>query len=554
MRKSGLPVLLLFLLFFQTIGFSKVVSESKAKTVAENFLYEHINSASTLHFIKSFSVSQQNLPLYYVFIAENGFILISANDAFFPVMGYGKNQPEDASDFPPQFKFWMLQYQRQITQVVKANTTISKKIKKAWDKYSAKSFIPGNNYTQVEPLIHTKWSQDCFYNDMFPADTNGPCDHVWVGCVATAMGQLMKYYNFPKNGSGTHSYSTPYGILSADFGSTFYNWTIMNYHVTGEDNAVAELLFHCAISVDSQIFPYGTGAWDFDARDAFVNYFGYQSDAQFIWRDSYSGDWKALLRSELDQHRPIIYGGVDNTTDAGHTFICDGYQDTDFFHFNWGWNGSYDGYYYIDTLTAGGNTFDIQHDAIVNLRPVLPEIIDFNPPENLTGTANANNVFLTWDAATYPGTLELLGYNVYRNNILINPAIINSTEYNDTGVPPGVHQYKVKPVYIGEEPDIFASTEVTVEGNGIADQLAANFEIYPNPVSDFLTINPKIWNDKITSVSVLNQSGASVYKAGTGAIMDNPFKIDLSAFASGIYILRITASSGIYSDKLVINH
>ncbi len=554
MRKPGILGMLLITLIARTNSLAKEVSMSKAKVVAENFLSEHFNSGSVIRFNKNFIVSKQHLKLYYVFIAENEFVIVSAADAVYPVIAYGKNNVINENSFPPEFQFWMEQYKTQIFKSIKENLKATNKIQKAWNNYSSETFKPDNGFSQVEPLLHTKWSQDCYYNSFFPSDTSGPCNHVWVGCVATAMGQLMKYYNFPKNGSGTHSYNTPYGLLTADFGNTFYDWTSMNYHVTSENNAVAELLFQCAVSVDSQIFPYGTGAWDFDARDAMVEYFSYKNSAQFLWRAIYSGDWKSLLRSELDQHRPVIYGGVDNETNAGHTFICDGYQDTDFFHFNWGWNGSYDGYFYIDSLSAGGNNFNIQHDAIVGLQPDIPDELYLFPPENLTASINTNDVLLLWDAAPYAGTLELLGYNVYRDEILVNLTITAGTEYSDSDVPAGSHQYKVRPVYIGTEPDLFASVDIFVEGNGINNQLAQCFEIYPNPVSDFLIISPKSTDDRITNISILNHAGSEVYESGTEIFADNINTINTSSFVPGIYLLRIYTNKGQFSEKLVITH
>ncbi len=96
------------------------------------------------------------------------------------------------------------------------------------------------------------------------------------------MGQIMKFYNYPKNGTGTYGYNSSYGYVEADFENTEYDWSAMNYHLTEEDSSVAQLLYHCAISIHSQFFPNGTGAFDFDARNAFVNYFNYKSRCTFL--------------------------------------------------------------------------------------------------------------------------------------------------------------------------------------------------------------------------------------------------------------------------------
>jgi len=402
-------------------------------------------------------------------------------------------------------------------------------------------------------MIHTTWSQGCYYNSQMPADTNGPCGHLWTGCVATAMGQIMKYYNWPKSGTGSNSYYTSYGVQEADFENTTYDWLNMNYHLDDENPAVAELLYHAAVSINSILTPNGTGAYDFDARDALVDYFKYKDDAQFHWRDSYVGDWEAMLQAELDQGRPLIYGGADSQTNAGHTFICDGYQDTSFFHFNWGWNGFYNGYYYLDSLMASGSHFDFQHDAIVGVSPDINGIIEMYPPENLSANVNGNDVLLLWEEASLPGTLELLGYNIYRDNILVNPAIVSSLEYTDVNVPPGTYEYKINSVYIGKEGYQFITIEVFVEGSSISENIDNYFEIYPNPASDYIYVVFK--NEKVDYMkcTLTELNGGEVFSYDCNPPNFGELKLELPKISNGIYLLQIETNSKIFSRKILVN-
>jgi hypothetical protein len=351
MRIESRLFIVILLLFLQLTSFSENVSLEKARIVAENFFAEKMQDLQQeVFFGKEYVISEAGETTYYVFHINNGFIIISADDLVFPVLGYSFTNNYTENSFPPAFKAWMGHNKEQILFAVDNKQVAPKQVKNAWLKYASKDFFPDLNFESVEPMIHTTWSQGCYYNSLFPADTNGPCGYLWTGCVATAMVQIMKYYNYPKSGTGSNGYNSSYGWVEADFENTEYDWAGMKNHLNEENYPVAELLYHVAISVNSQFFPYGTGAYDFDARDALVDYFNYKSDAQFYWRDSYPGDWKAMLRTELDEGRPFLYGGVDSETSAGHTLVCDGYQDTSFFHFNWGWNGYYDGYFYLDSL------------------------------------------------------------------------------------------------------------------------------------------------------------------------------------------------------------
>ncbi|MCD4789527.1 MAG: thiol protease/hemagglutinin PrtT [Bacteroidales bacterium] len=376
---------ILFFLSFLS-GSSKEVSKSKAKIVAENFFSERKTiSASEIVFGEDFTITQNSFPVFYVFNINDGFIIISADDAVYPVLGYSFEGNYSGENFSPAYEAWIKSYEDQIAYAIENKLSATEKIKFIWKKYLTGDFIPAKSFISVDPLLSTTWGQGCYYNSMFPEEEEGPCGHLYTGCVATAMGQIMKYYNYPEHGTGSYEYTDPnYGWVYADFENTYYNWTEMGNHLEEENQAVAELLYHCAISINSQFYPNGTGAIDTSVRYALTEYFGYKQEAEFLWRDEYTGDWKALMRNELDQNIPVLYGAVcEDKILYGHTFVCDGYQDTAFFHFNWGWEGQYNGYYYLDTLTAGGYNFDLFHDAVVGIKPDISGINGSHSRENM---------------------------------------------------------------------------------------------------------------------------------------------------------------------------
>ncbi len=169
-------------------------------------------------------------------ILNEGFVIISADDAVFPVLAYSLTSSYTGNNFPATFQNWMDQYKEQILFAKEEKLVASNQIKKAWQKYTAKDFVPDVDIQSVEPMIQTTWSQGCYYNSQFPIDTTAPCGHLWTGCVATAMGQIMKYYNFPQSGTGSHGYNSSYGWVEADFENTEYDWAGMQNHLTDEND------------------------------------------------------------------------------------------------------------------------------------------------------------------------------------------------------------------------------------------------------------------------------------------------------------------------------
>ena len=131
----------------------------------------------------------------------------------------------------------------------------------------------------MTPLCSTTWNQDCYYNQLCPTATGGPCNKVYAGCVATAMAQIMKFWNWPAQGTSSHSYTHPtYGAQTANFDSTTYDWTHMPIYLTSgstntQKTAVATLIYHCAVSVDMDFDPNGSGAYSQNIPAALINYF-----------------------------------------------------------------------------------------------------------------------------------------------------------------------------------------------------------------------------------------------------------------------------------------
>ena len=345
---------------------AKAIAGNHLATVSKPSLKSAGSKGKNFQFTSVKATVENKDTLYYILndTINKGFVIVSADKRVRPILGYSTAGSFNEKKQPEAFTAWMDNRKKEIEYIKKYNLQPDNATKASWQNLSLKS--SAIETTSVEPLIQTQWDQGCYYNSLCPADAAGPCGHAYTGCTITAMAQIMKYWNYPTKGNGSQSYSHPtYGDLSADFGSTTYQWSQMSNSVTSQNDAVATLMYHCGVSLDADYGPVVTSA--LDPRDALVQYFNYSTNAIRVDRSGFTtSEWINLLKSELDLRHPIWYTGGSS---VNHAFICDGYQDADYFHFNWGWGGSNDGYFYIENLNPAWYDFNDYQYALIKIFP-----------------------------------------------------------------------------------------------------------------------------------------------------------------------------------------
>ena len=306
---------------------------------------------------------------YIYNIGDHGFVIIAGNTVLPPVLAWSDQGAfPDMEEAPDNFASWIAHYSEMIDFAVANGIQPEAKVQRQWDEASHGIFVT-RNVTTVDPLVSTRWNQDCYYNEYCPATGGwwwgGPCGHCYAGCVATAMAQVMKYWDYPETGFGAHSYvHSEYGEQSANFGATTYHWEQMPVEIYSHNDAVATLLYHCGVSVNMNYSGSGSGAQSQDVETAMRSYFGY-CGAKYRQKSGYQEEaWIAMLKAELDLSHPIYYSGSNG--DSGHAFVCDGYDENDFMHFNFGWSGSGDAFY----STYDVNGFNQGQAVVTNIFPV----------------------------------------------------------------------------------------------------------------------------------------------------------------------------------------
>ena len=361
------------------------VSLQRATEVADSFLQNASpagpHRAPARARLVSSSVKQAP---YYVF--ENtagGFVIVAGDDIAYPILGYSSNTQWASNNIPDNVQAWLDNYSRQIQWAQDNDIQPDSTITNAWKRISSRKKAT----IVVSPLLLTTWNQSPYYNDMCPMDTKQNARTV-VGCVATAMAQVLKYWEYPVVGNGSHSYSHAFGEQTANFGNTTYDWANMPLELTATSTdvqkaAVAQLMYHCGVSVEMDYGVSSSGAFTISSKSnsthcaeyAFREYWGYKPTLQGLQKSKYTDkEWKQMLKDDLKAGRPVIYSGYG---EGGHCFICDGYDEDEYFHFNWGWGGLYDGYFKLNALApgtggigSGGGSYNNDQQAIFGLEPL----------------------------------------------------------------------------------------------------------------------------------------------------------------------------------------
>jgi hypothetical protein len=313
---------------------------------------------------------------YYVFNADNAFVIVSAEQKAIPVLAYSYESTYTTNNVIPPVRMWLNFYQNQLLLLRQDNDMKqSEAVRNAWQELQHPQKQQKDIATENVPLLTSKWGQGTFYNYYCPKDDNGTENKRAVtGCVATAMGQLMYYFRFPETGLGNYTYTQPvYGEISADFGNTKYNYAAMSDKPSKINAAASLLIYHCGVAVDMQYGADASGMYNHKAAYALKNYFNFSPQTHYVFRDSNSLNWDSLITTHIDAKIPLYYAGWSVPDTNGHAFICDAYQkDTNnnyYYHFNFGWDGWQDGYFYTNTLSPSGLNFNLAQELILNAYP-----------------------------------------------------------------------------------------------------------------------------------------------------------------------------------------
>jgi len=303
---------------------------------------------------------------YYIFNypQQQGYTIVSGDDLMPEVVGYTTNGTFDADNAPDALLNYLAQYEATLGALKAGEKYIVDNVKFLTDRRKAAPITP------IKPLVKTAWNQTSPYNDLCPLYNSK--DRAATGCVATAMAQLIYYYHTPgqsltKNIPGYNYTKGGSSFYVAGVEPYAYDWANMklNYndeYNTAEGTAVAKLMHHCGVAVNMK-YGSSSSANDNSCYNALVEYFNLDNHARLMKRENYTlPQWMAIIDKELEASRPLYMSG-SSYTGVGHAFICDGRDSKGYYHINWGWGGSSNGYFDVTILNpsnqgAGGNSND----------------------------------------------------------------------------------------------------------------------------------------------------------------------------------------------------
>lgn len=390
----------LFAVLFSGLALAAPISPEQARQKAADFESKAVDarrmrkarSTAGLNLVYTRTDTQNKNNLFYVFTRGNGdgCLLMAADDRLPAVIGYSDSGTFDTTAIPPAMQGMMESWSAQISALLEGE--------------DMRAPAPVSNGKVIAPLLgDIMWDQGDPYNRKCPTVTQynsygevsgkGPAA---TGCVATAIGQIMYYYQWPETGTGSVSYVSKGEDDTVDVNVTFegtqYQWDKM---LPGLDknspaesiDAVSTLLFHVGAGLES-IYGASTGATDVSVAPTLVKYFGYDKGVRYLLRDYYTAaDWNDIIINEFENGRPIAYGGLTKKWE-GHFFVLDGIDADGYYHVNWGWSGMENGYYLLTLLEPGqqgiggagsGTAFYYGQNMIAGIcKPVADSQLQYN--------------------------------------------------------------------------------------------------------------------------------------------------------------------------------
>jgi hypothetical protein len=355
------PVLLSILVTY-IAGAAQSVNLSTARERASKVLYEKFGASVPRPQRKAVAARSTATQPYYLFADQSNqyFVIISGDESMPQVLGYGVQQTSarrSTGTLPTTLQEWLKLYEEEL------------KNRKDKETNTATTCIP------VAPLLQDDWQTYAPFNGACPYykydDGTLSTDRCPVGCVATALSQIMHYYRYPEQLQDTlHGWSTDHYELTDILPVTPIDWAnIRDHYYEGEyseaeANAVARLSLYCSMSVHMNFGPTESGAHVYNVPEQIKRVMGYKY-ARYYDRTFYTPDaWNKLLQNELTNGRPILYAGF-NMARSGHAFVVDGVDADGLYHINWGYGGDYNGYFNIDVLNPFEPPYDTTEEGIL---------------------------------------------------------------------------------------------------------------------------------------------------------------------------------------------
>lgn len=388
--------------------FSHNVSVDKAKQIAKAFFAQQCQTRSVVsdevYLLwdgnTKATKSLDEAPTSYMFgRANGGFVIISGDDALFPILGYSMEGKVNVEDMPDNLLWWLSEMENGIASLRKYNVVGDEETHRLWENYlRGMPNVPAKSLTANAKILQTaKWNQNAPFNYRCPIINGERCP---TGCTITSMAIMMKYYEWPDYGTGTldsYAYEDDSGSIRTVPGHSLghvYDWSKMpldySTYTVGQATAVSQLMYDLGVMVKATYNPEGTGASLYDGVIGLMEHMSYDTGAVIYDKKMFSYEqWCNMIVESINSGNPVWYSGLSKK--SGHAFILDGYDEYGFFHINWGWGGYYDGYFSMPNFSH----YRYNHQACFGLKKQIGtspvEIIGMEKYNESNGLAFLDN-------------------------------------------------------------------------------------------------------------------------------------------------------------------
>ncbi len=479
------------------------VDQETAQRLGQSFVTAKFEQSAELSLVQT-AFSERGEACYYIYnVGNTGFVILSADDHYHPIIGYSEEGNFDINDMAPALADYLEGVRRGVMEASRSSV-VKPSVAADWAMLEKTGrMVSRHGGREDEYLVETKWNQNSPYNYYCPEAEGGPGGRCYAGCVATAGAQLMRYWNHPSHGQGSHTYypeeHPEYGPLTANFGEATYDWENMPNSISGSSpqeqiEAVAQLIYHVGVSVDMNYTTTGSGAVTGRLCQTMPDYFFYTDQMANLYREDYTHEeYMQMIITSIDMDWPMVQRG------GGHAYVLDGYNDNDMVHYNWGWSGSSDGWFNVDEhgYTDGESIlFNYVPAEVYAATSAEPTNINVVPSvdNSLTATVSWTNPTVTLTGAALSAIEQIV---VERNGQVV---------YTEDNVAPGAEMSIVDetvPYF-----DAFSYTVYAIiDGHRGASAKAEN--VYVGPCCD--------WRIIMQSNSIQGWKGGSVsLYSGTG--------------------------------------
>lgn len=377
--KKVLSIFVLVLLSLYASG--EPVGKERAFQIAHNFLARNTTKSGYIKLVEidydkfpnTKSGKTSDIPFYIINNENGGFVIVSNHTSSSPILAYSFENKFESGPMPEGLRLW-IEGQAEAVLMQKDEEPTSQ-IKLKWNDhaYPTKS---NQDMPKQTKLTTAQWGQHSPYNNYCPTRNGKKAP---TGCLPTAVAIVMRFWEWPKAGSGYipvyyydpvngngYGQHKPDGVDVIEGGGYNlgheYHWEDMPLsspmeedYTSEQESAVATLLKDCGAIVGITYTENASGA-PFNNAKFLYKYMNYDAGFRLEQAHCTSWDqWISTLESEISAGRPILMSGF-NDSNVGHAYVADGFDENHYISYNWGWDGTFNGF------------FSMEHPALNNSR------------------------------------------------------------------------------------------------------------------------------------------------------------------------------------------